>query len=674
MLRKNRKGNSSIHYRSIFTRLFFGILAMVAFMMAIAAFFISHQSEAMLNEKTSQQLKDAANATMQKASSRVHTIETALQSFRSTYKNSKLTNGQIFGILSDIAGGNPTISEIQVATTDGRYLTFPSSPTGADYDPRKTDWFAGALENNKTFVSDVFQFSKTEFPKIAVSLPLLDEDEETVGVIVAFVSVPKLSEFIGQIKLGDTGYGMIVDRSGKLVAHPDKTYALKRPAMNQLSVVQDVIAGQSGFKQVTLNGAEYYAAYQYDTSLKWGMLVVQSVAEVKREVHTLQLTILVVSAVGLGALAALLYLFVRKIINPVKEVQQKMSSFSEGNLLQTMQVRSNDEIRQLADSFNSMSQQIRSIIGKIQHVIVEVKEVAHHVGNGSRHSHAMQSEVVTVTERLSQEMDHQQMQIHDIHTITAGITSEMSRITESMETAVLQNRESRKQSIKASSSIDALKDGMHKISEDMKSSLNAMSAMKESMVDIRDILDLISQISKRTKLLSFNARIEASRAGQAGLGFGIVADEIRLLSEQTEEATARIAQVIQSGETSMERVSDCLELTDHATISGIQTLHQATDIFQQTVHISEAITTQFETIRELSAAIHQQSQSIQNRVDNLSLSAQEVVSGTQQAVAATQESLSLSEQFLHDSQRLTAIIEDLEQEISFFQTEEKLSA
>jgi methyl-accepting chemotaxis protein len=367
-------------------------------------------------------------------------------------------------------------------------------------------------------------------------------------------------------------------------------------------------------------------------------------------------------------------LFVRKIIKPVKEVQQKMSSFSEGDLFQTMQVHTHDEIRQLADSFNSMSNQIRSIIGKIQHVIVDVKQVAHHVGNGSRHSHGIQTEVVTVTERLSQEMDHQQVQIDDIHTIIAGITEEMSRITESMETAVTQNQESRKQSVMAASSIDTLKHNMHKISEDMKSSLHAMSAMKESMVDIRDILDLISQISKRTKLLSFNARIEASRAGQAGLGFGIVADEIRQLSEQTEEATSRIEQVIQAGETRMERVSDCLELTDHATIDGIHTLHQTTDIFRQTVQISETITTQFETIRQLSVSIHQQSQYIQERVDRLSISAQEVVSGTQQAVAATQESLSLSEQFLHDSERLTTIIEDLEQEISFFRTEEKLSA
>lgn len=668
MPRKKSKGHASVYHSSIFTRLFFGIMSMVVAMMACSALFISNQSEAMLNEKTNQLLCDAARSAMEQASSRVHSIETALQSFGSTYKNAAPSNGQIFGILSDLAAANPTISEIQVATTDGRYLTFPGSPLAADYDPRKTDWFTGALEKQGPFISDVFQFSQTEFPKLAVALPLQSEDEKTVGVIVAFVSVPKLSEFIGQLKVGETGYAMIVDRQGKLVAHPDKTYALKRPMMDQLGIVQHAIAGQSGYDHVKLGGADYYGAYTFDPALRWSMIVVQSVSEVKREVRALQFTILAVSLVGLGALAALLYAFVRKIMNPVKEVQQKMSAFSQGDLSLSMQVKTNDELRQLADSFNSMSGQMRSIIGKIQSVIAEVRQVANHVDNGARHSHATQTEVVAVSERLAQEMDHQQEQIQGIHTIMAEIAQQLEQITTSMDTAGEHNRESRKQSAMAAASIESLQANMQKISDDMRASLEAMSTMKESMGDIRGILVLISEISKRTKLLSFNARIEASRAGQAGLGFGIVADEIRLLSEQTEEATARIQEVVVSGEQRLVHVADCLEETDQATVAGIHTLRRAADIFRQTVQISETLTDQFASIQQLAGSIREQSQSIQERVDSLSSSAQEVVYGTLKAVAANQESLSLSEQFLHDSELLTGIVEDLEQEIRFFRT------
>ena len=675
MPRKKRiLGNASFHYRSIFTRLFFGILTMVVSMMAIAAFFISYQSESTLNEKTKQQLFDASGSALQEVNSRVQSIITALSSYASTYKNSKITNSQSFGIFTDMVNSNPTISEIQVVTADGRYLTFPGSPLDSSYDPRAADWYKGAWDKPTAFVSDVFQFSATEFPKIAVSMALRNDEEEPVGVVVAFVSVPKLSESIGQIKLGNTGYAMIVDQQGKLLAHPDKTYALQRPLLTELPVVSNVIAGKSGFDSFHINGMDAFAAYKFDPALKWGMIVVQSVSEVKQEVRRLQLTILVVSLVGLISLALLLYLYVRKIIKPVKEVQQKMTAFSEGDLFQTMHVQTNDEIRQLADSFNRMSGQIRTIIGKIQYVISDVKQVAEHVGTGSRHSHAMQTEVVSVTERLALEMDNQQAQIDDIHQTMADITQELGRVTQSMETAIMQNQKSREQSAKAATSIALLKDNMQKISADMKASLQAMGSMRESMDDIRDILGWISSISQRTRLLSFNARIEASRAGQAGLGFGIVADEIRLLSEQTEEATTRIQHVITSGENRMERVEACLATTDHATVDGIHTLHQATDIFQQTISISEVLTTQFEAIRQLAETISSQSQVIFRRVDSLADSAQEVVAGTQQAVAANQESLSLSEQFLHDSERLAGIVEDLEHEIRFFRAVEKPSA
>ncbi|UYZ13276.1 methyl-accepting chemotaxis protein [Brevibacillus sp. WF146] len=207
-------------------------------------------------------------------------------------------------------------------------------------------------------------------------------------------------------------------------------------------------------------------------------------------------------------------------------MQTKLAAFSEGDLFQTMQVNTRDEIRQLGDSFNRMSGQIRTIIGKIQRVIADVKHVAEHVGKGSRHSHAM----------------------------------------------------------------------------------------------------------------------------------------------QTEDATERIQQVIASGQARMDLVTERMTVTDHATVDGLQTLHEAADVFSRIVAVSEILTEQFAVIGRLSRSISRQSQDIKEGVDALSHSAQAVTAGTQQAVAATQESVSLSEQFLHDSERLAAIVDDLEQEIRFFRT------
>ena len=642
---------------------------MVVGMMATATFFISNQAESMLHEQASQQLHEAANSTLLEARSGVDSIVTALHTFASSYKNSELTNSEIFGIFTDLATSNPTISELQLATPDGRYLTFPSSPID-EYDPRTTDWYIQALslDNQAAYVSQVFQYSSTEFPKIAVSLPVYDEDGNSAGVVVAFVSVPKLSEFIKQIKIGETGYAMIVDQNGTLLAHPDQNYALQRPSLQDNPAVQEVIAGHSGLNRLSLNGTDQFASYVYEPWLKWGIIVMQDVAEVEREKQTLQITILTVSLLGVAALAALLYGYIRRIIKPVKEVQEKMTAFSNGDLTQTMHVNSNDELKQLADCFNSMSRQIGSIIVKIQHVIVDVKEVALHVGNGSRHSHEIQTEVAAASERLSREIDHQQEQIGEILSHVDQITQEIVQITKLIQEAVARNQESQQQLALSSDSIQQLTGDMSRISADMRASLQAVAAMKENMNDITDILAMISEISRQTRLLSLNARIEASRAGQAGLGFAVVADEISVLSERTAEATSRIQHVLSMGEQRMDHVSACMTATDQATTSAVETLNRSTEVFSQTIQISEEISGQFAEIGQLSSSIQQHSQWIQEKADSLSSSAAEVMQGMQQAVASNQENLVLSEQFRSDSQRLSDIVEDLEQEVRFFHT------
>lgn len=666
--------NKVRHYREgesflIFTRLFLGILAMVVGMMATATFFINNQAEAMLHEQARQHLHEAASSTLQEARGGVDSIATSLQTFAATYKNSNLSNSEIFSIFTDLATANPTISELQVAYPNGRYLTFPGSPTD-EYDPRTTDWYTQALSlgDHPAYVSEVFQYSSTEFPKIAVSLPLYNEDGASAGVVVAFVSVPKLSEFIQQIRIGETGYAMIIDQNGTLVAHPDQSYALQRPSLHDNPAVQEMMTGQTGLTRMAWDGVDQFASYVYDPWLQWGIVVLQNVAEVEQEKQKLQITILTVSLLGVAALAALLYGYIRKIIKPVKEVQEKMTAFSKGDLTQTMHVQSNDELRQLADSFNSMSRQIGSIIDKIQHVMADVKQVALHVGDGSRHSHEIQTEVATASEHLSREIDNQQEQIREIISHVDQITQEIMEIGKRIATAMTRNQESQKQIALSSDSIQQLTEDMGQISEDMQASLGAVSAMKENMNDIRDILGMISEISRQTRLLSLNARIEASRAGQAGLGFAVVADEISVLSERTAAATERIQQVISWGEKRMDHVSETMTATDQATSNAIETLNHSMQVFSQTIQISEEITGQFAEIGQLSHSIQQHSEWIQQRADNLAASADEVMKGMQQTVASNQESLALSEQFRNDAHNLRVIVEDLEQEVRFFQT------
>ncbi len=650
---------------SILKKLIIGISSIVLVIMAITAVAIGYQAEMTLDQKAKTQLLQASNASLQEVDSRVDEIISILATYAAIATHSTLSAGQTFDIFTDIVNNNQTISELQLATPDGRYLTYPGSPVDSNYKPEETDWYKGAVAGKQPFITDVFQYSRTEFPKVAISLPIYTEADELKGVVVAFVSVPKLSEFVEKIHIGKTGYVFLVDRKGGLLAHPDKTYALSRPTLNN-PVVRAVTQGQSGVGTLTEGSTTYLAAYVYDPKLRWGIAVAQSEAEVKQDVYKLQSIIGIVLIISLLILSLGLFFFVRRMVQPIKEVQFKMEKFRDGDLSQTIVVKTNDEIRQLAESFNLMSHKLSHIILRISSVIQNVKMISNTVSNNSVHSYQMQMEIVSITDNLAAEIDEQKAQISHIFTTVDRITAEIGTINDNIEAASRFSDRAREQTLHAADAVNLLQTDMGQIVEDMKQSQIAFQELSQSIAEVSDILAWIMEISKRTKLLSLNARIEASRAGQHGLGFGVVADEIRALSEQTEEATGKIGTVLHHLQQKLHTVAQRMSQTDKTSMEGIQTLDSTIHIFGQIVDMIEGLTQRFKEIGTLSYSINNRSLNIKQDVDQLSRSSEQVMVGFQEAVASTQESASISQQFTNSSASLFELVEGLEREIQYF--------
>lgn len=669
----NLKKKPAKRHSSILKRLFFGISSIVLVMMIMLAASIGYEAKSIVNEKTQSLLTQATTRSLQAVNSRVDSIVSSLDAFSMIAKHNTITNGEAFEIFTDLVNKQKDISEIQLATAEGGYITYPGSPTDSNYDPRNTDWYKGAVQAKGAYITDVFRYSQTEFPKVAISLPIYTEDEELKGVVVAFVSVPKLSELVKTIQIGETGFVFVVDQQGKLLAHPNQQYALANPSLMNLDVVKAVASGQSGIGQMVQDQTPYISAYVYDPKLRWGFVVAQSEAEVKQDIYKLQSVILIVSVFSLALLSIVLLLYVRKMVLPIKEVQQKIEKFSEGDLTQTIAVTTQDEIKQLADSFNGMSHKLSHIITRISSVINEVKFIAGNVSTSSNHSYTTQMNIVSMTDHLAADIDVQREQMNDIRSTVDEITGEINTIKQNIDEATHLSHEAQAQTLHAKEAINHLQQDMGRIVDDMKSSHTAFTDLDQSIQAITQILSSIITISKQTKLLSLNARIEASRAGQHGLGFGVVADEIRILSEQTEQATSHIEQVLGQVQAKLNTVATRLTQTDKASVEGIQTLDSTIQIFTSIESMTQELNTRLQEIETLSLSMNQQSLAVKEDVGTLYNSYENVFMGFQQAVASTQESATISQQFADDSKELIDLVEGLEQEISYFQLNQATS-
>ncbi|WP_019122510.1 methyl-accepting chemotaxis protein [Brevibacillus massiliensis] len=659
---------ASVKQGTILRKLLIGISLLFLATMTATGIIINLQANSLLTDQATELLRQTTQATRQAIDEKARNIVSTLLTFAAVSKASELNGSQTFDIFAEIAANEPTITGLQLATPDGRYFSYPGSPTDSSYDPRQTDWYQGAVKAKGPYISDVFQYSPTEFPKIAISLPLLDEAGSADGVVVAFASVYQLSDLVDSIRLGESGYAFLVDHQGNLLAHPDKRLALTRPSMRENPVVQQVIGGNSGIGSFAGENARYVSAYLYDSELRWGIVVAQTESEIRQNAAKIKKIISSITIISLVAIIVALYFYVRRIVQPIKEVQAKMTRFGEGDLTQTIQLSTNDETQLLGSSFNLMTETLRQIIMKISQVTSGVKEIAGRVSSGSEHSKVLQADVAKQMEVLAAEMEEENRQVQQMQAAVDQIAAELETIHAEMDVASLRSDEVRQQARQAAQTVDALQADAGNIIEDMQSSHRAFAELQESVEDILKILVWIRDISKRTKLLSLNARIEASRAGQAGLGFGVVADEIHQLSVQTETATRDISELLQQASDKLEAVESHLMKTDGTAQNSMKTLGATAGIFRNITEQIASVNEHFSAVHHSAAAIKKRSQALQTGIRQLSASVHHVVAGMQQAVAGAQESAGISEAFFAQSEELIRLVDGLGREVDYFRT------
>jgi methyl-accepting chemotaxis protein len=188
----------------------------------------------------------------------------------------------------------------------------------------------------------------------------------------------------------------------------------------------------------------------------------------------------------------------------------------------------------------------------------------------------------------------------------------------------------------------------------------------ERSVQIGQIVDTISGIAGQTNLLALNAAIEAARAGEQGRGFAVVADEVRKLAEQSQDATKQIADLIQEIQGETDKAVVAMNQGTHEVKVGTEVVSVAGQAFGE---ITLLITQVSDQIQDISAAIQQVtsgSQLIVSSVQDIDGISKKVAEEAETVSAATEEQSASMEEIAASSQSLAKMARDLEAAVSKF--------
>ena len=318
------------------------------------------------------------------------------------------------------------------------------------------------------------------------------------------------------------------------------------------------------------------------------------------------LIIIIVSAM-IVIVGGLLIYMVTSIAKPIRATDAFFKDISQGqgDLTARLKVNRNDEIGDMATSFNHFADKLQGMVGYIAQESIEINKSSGSLSKISGDLTSVAQETLgksttaaAAVEEMSANMgvvatsiDEAAASVNAVASAIEEMTSTINEIAETSEKARLITDNAVKQSSDASTSVDALGNAAREITK---------------------VLETITEISKQVNLLALNATIEAARAGDAGKGFAVVANEIKDLANQTAHASDQIKERI-----------DSIQTTTKATVTVIENISKVVGENAEIVNtIATAVEEQSVTAKEISQNVAQISVNIQEVNNNIAESSQ----------------------------------------------------
>lgn len=326
-------------------------------------------------------------------------------------------------------------------------------------------------------------------------------------------------------------------------------------------------------------------------------------------------------ALALGVLAA--WLITQQIIAPLRQTLSAAERIAQGDLSKDLVVTRRDEMGELQKRMQIMTVSLRQLIGGISEGVTKIASAAEQLSSVTQQTAVGVNNQKEETDQVAAAMNE----------MTATVMEVARNAEEASEAALQADQQAREGDAVVNDAIEQIE----RLASEVTNSTVAMSKLKSESDKIGGVLDVIKSVSQQTNLLALNAAIEAARAGEAGRGFAVVADEVRSLAQRTQQSTEEIEELIAALQNGTQQVVNALDASKSLTDSSVDLSRRAGSALE---HITRTVSTIQNMNQQIATAGEEQS-SVAEQINRSILNVRDI--SDQTAAASEQTAASSAE-------------------------------